>query len=470
MTNVSNQRPTMQLPGQRVLVLGAGISGIAAARVLQRLGAAVVVSDVKRREQLGAAATALEKEGIPLWLGEQNERQLVGVDLVILSPGVSVFHPLAVAARRRSIPVISEVEMAYRLMPAMFIAVTGTNGKTTTTALLGEMFKHGGRKVVVGGNIGTALSQEVYGISADTTVVAEISSFQLEAVREFRPHIAVILNVTPDHLDRHRTMVNYRATKEKIFANQTREDYLVLNYDDPLVRSMAARAPSQVLFFCARAELAEGIFVHQGMIVLRWQGHETTICSVADIRLKGLHNVENVLAASAAAYLANLAAPVMAETLATFPGVEHRIEPVAVINGVEYYNDSKATNPESAIKALEAFSGNIILIAGGRDKHTDLTAFMALVKERVSHLVLLGEAAARFAQAAREAGVAHIHHVASLREAVALAHKLAEPGCVVLLSPACASYDMFHNFEERGRTFKTLVAELKGEVNSGQGG
>lgn len=451
-----------RLNDRRVLVLGAGISGASAARVLQSLGAAVVVSDVKSREQLGTTAAALAQAGIPLWLGEQSPQQLAGMTLVVLSPGVSMFHPLAVAARRQGIPVISEVELAYHLTAAPIIAVTGTNGKTTTTTLLGEMFKRGGYNVVVGGNIGAALSQHVLDLPTAGVVVAEISSFQLEAVREFKPHIAVILNITPDHLDRHYTLANYRATKEKVFANQQADDFLILNAADPAVRTMADLASSQVLFFSAHAELPEGIFVHDGQLTLRWQGREVAIAPVDSMKIKGRHNIENALAASAAAYLAGVPVAALAQTLAEFPGVEHRIEPVATIDGVDYYNDSKATNPESAIKALEAFPGKIILIAGGHDKHTDLTEFMRLVRQRVEQLILLGEAAERFAQAARQAGVANIYRVSSLAEAVALAHRLGRPGNVVLLSPACSSYDMFTNFEERGRVFKALIAKLQG--------
>lgn len=451
-----------KLKGCRVLVLGAGISGVSAARVLQRLGAAAVVSDVKSRQQLETTAVALAQAGIPLWLGEQNARQLAQTALVVLSPGVSMFHPLAVVARRQGIPVISEVELAYHLTAAPIVAVTGTNGKTTTTTLLGEMFKYGGYHVVVGGNIGAALSQQVLDQPTADAVVAEISSFQLEAVREFKPHIAAILNITPDHLDRHRTMANYRATKEKIFANQGPDDCVLLNAADPAVRSMADLAPGQVMYFSAHGELDEGAFVHDDQLMLRWQGQEVVIASVGAMKIKGRHNIENALAASAAAYLAGVPATVLARTLAEFPGVEHRIEPVATIDDVSYYNDSKATNPESAIKALEAFPGGIVLIAGGHDKHTDLTAFMSLVRQRVAQLILLGEAAARFAREARRAGVVNVHCVSSLADAVELAHRLSRPGQVVLLSPACSSYDMFANFEERGRVFKELVAKLQG--------
>ncbi len=329
-------------------------------------------------------------------LGEQTEQLLAAVDCVVLSPGVSIYHPLVEQAKQKNILVMSEIEVAYRLCKAPIIAVTGTNGKTTTTTLIGEMFRKAGFKTAVGGNIGDALSREVRDLLPGNIAVAEISSFQLEGVLEFRPHIAAILNITPDHIDRHRTLENYQATKEKIFARQTSEDFLILNYDDPVVRPMAEKAPSQVFFFSSRQVLPSGIFVDDNMIRIRWKDQDIRICSVADMKLFGAHNVENAMAACAAAYLYGVGASDMAAVLKTFPGVEHRIEPITAIEGVTYYNDSKATNPESSIKALEAFAGHIILIAGGRDKNTDLTAFMKLAAQKTDALILLGEAKERF--------------------------------------------------------------------------
>ncbi|MGL5512082.1 MAG: UDP-N-acetylmuramoyl-L-alanine--D-glutamate ligase, partial [Sporomusa sp.] len=390
----------------------------------------------------------------------QDEALLAAVDYLVLSPGISIEIALAVAAQKRGIAVLSEVEVAYRLSRAPIVAITGTNGKTTTTTLVGEILKTTGRQVAVGGNIGAALSEQTLTTEPDGFVVAEISSFQLEGVSEFRPHIAAVLNVTPDHLDRHHTLDIYRQTKERIFAKQQSTDFLILNYDDVAVRAMAKRANSTILYFSRSQRLDCGFFVENGIIRLSWQGATVDICAVSDVRIKGGHNIENALAACAIGYLAGAAPQAMAAVLASFPGVEHRIEPVAENAGVHYYNDSKATNPESAIKALEAFPGNIILIAGGTDKGTDLTAFMILVKKKVDHLILLGAARQRFAESAAHHKVENIHHAASLTEAVTLAHRLAEPPQVVLLSPACASYDMFNNYEERGNTFKELVRRL----------
>ena len=448
----------MKLKGNRVLVFGAGISGIAAAEVLEEQGAVVTLADGQDRSHIKAAAELAAVEGrVKLALGRQDEALLDAVDLLILSPGISIRHPLVQAAEGRGIAVWSEIELAGRLCQAPILAVTGTNGKTTTTTLLGEMMRSAFDEVVVGGNIGTALSREVSRVTAAGRVVAEISSFQMEGARTFRPHIAVILNLTPDHIDRHGSFAGYGAAKEKLFAQQTMEDFLVLNYDDAAVRDMAVRAKSRVFFFSQLQELEAGAFLSDGVIRLRWNGKDETVCAVKEMKLFGGHNVENALAACSAAYLAGVSPDRMAEVLRTFAGVEHRIEPVATIGEVTYYNDSKATNPESSIKALEAFPGHVILIAGGRDKNTDLTEFMRLVKEKVDLLILIGEAAERFAAAARAAGYEKVVRAGTFAEAVETANKTAKPPQVVLLSPACASYDMFDNYEQRGRVFKEMV-------------
>jgi UDP-N-acetylmuramoylalanine--D-glutamate ligase len=450
----------MDFSKSAILVLGAGVSGIAVAGILRDLGATVTLSDSKTADGIKHDLKELIAKGVGLALGRQDEGLLEGTDCVVLSPGVSIYSPLVEAAQRKGITVMSEIEVAYRLCKAPIVAITGTNGKTTTTTLTGEILKAAGLETVVGGNIGLALSQEVRDISRQGVVVAEISSFQLEGASEFRPHVAAILNLTPDHIDRHRTLVTYQEMKERIFANQTAKDYLILNYDDPAVRDMAERAKAQVVFFSRQQELATGVFVKDGVIRLNWQGESLDIFPVADLKIKGAHNVENALAACGAAYFAGAGPQDMAKVLGTFAGVEHRIEPVAMVNGVTYFNDSKATNPESSVKALEAFEGNIILIAGGRDKNTDLTEFMKLIKAKVDHLILLGEASQRFSEAAERHGVANIHAAADFAGAVELAHNLARPPQVVLLSPACASYDMFNNYEERGRVFKELVRKL----------
>jgi len=451
----------MPFNNKNVLVLGAGVSGISVAHILQQSGAQVTLSDAKGLQLLKKQDFSLIKDsGVVLALGRQDEQLLETVDYVVISPGISIDIPLIKAARRKGITVMSEIEIAYRLCSVPMVAITGTNGKTTTTTLIGEMMKVAKRDVAVGGNIGLALSQEVAQVGEKGIVIAEISSFQLEGIINFRPHIAAILNITPDHLDRHHSMENYIAMKERVFANQNNNDYIVLNYDDAIVRDMSNRVTSQVFFFSRQTDLTSGIFVKDGMITIKWAGEMTPVCPITDIQLRGGHNIENILAACGVAFLAGVKVADMVQTIHDFIGVEHRIELVTRVEDVAYYNDSKATNPESSIKALEAFEGNIILIAGGRDKNTDLTAFMQLVKEKVDHLILIGEAAKRFKVAAWEYGVKNIHDAVSLPDAVKLAHGLASSPQVVLLSPACASYDMFNSYEERGRLFKKLVHEL----------
>ena len=330
------------------------------------------------------------------------------------------------------------------------------------------MLKTHYEKVGVGGNIGVPLSEEALRVGKGGCIAAEISSYQMEATEHFHPHIAAVLNVTPDHIVRHGSMEVYQAMKERLFREQTKEDYLVLNYDDERTRSMKERAHSTVCYFSRREELKEGVFVRgsvkDGMIVIRWDGEEHEVCHTNELGIKGPHNVENALAAIASAFFAGCEVAKMVPVLKEFRGVEHRIEYVTTINGVPYYNDSKATNTDSAIKALETFDGHIILLAGGDDKMTDLTDFMKLVKERVAELILIGRAAERFYDAAVKNGFPEEHIYAagySMPRAVEMAHALAQVPDVVLLSPACASFDMYHNMAERGRDFKRLVREFE---------
>ena len=452
----------MPFNNKKIVVLGAGISGVSVAQVLQQQGAQVILSDAKPAQLCkNQDFSLLQQCGVELVLGRQDEGLLTNVDYLVVSPGIAIDIPLITAAKDRGITVISEIEVAYRLCPAPILAITGTNGKTTTTTLLGEMIKRMNSEVVVGGNIGLALSREVAEIGEKGIVIAEISSFQLEGIIDFKPHIAAILNITPDHLDRHHTIENYIEMKERVFANQTKTDYIVLNYDDSTVRAMENKVASQVFFFSSERELPAGIYIKEGIITITWDDKTIPVCPVKDITLPGRHNVENVLAACSIAYLAGVKVEDMVQTIQEFTGVEHRIEKVAVINDVAYYNDSKATNPESSIKALQAFEEPLILIAGGRDKNTDLTDFMKLITEKVQHLILIGEATQRFRAAAIEKNVKNIYDARDLANAVSLAYELAQKQDVVLLSPACASYDMFKSYEERGKIFKALVAKIR---------
>ena len=455
---------------QAALVIGAGISGFAAAKYLAAAGARVMLSDAKEEADAEKDASAqkhieeLRAQGISCVFGAQREELLDGIDLVVLSPAVPERIPLVQAAYARGIRVTTEVELAGEIARAPICAVTGTNGKTTTTTLLGELLRAHFPAVGVGGNIGVPLIDVAQEIPADGAIAAEISSYQMEATAHFHAHIAAELNVTPDHIVRHGSMEVYQAMKEKLFAAQTAEDFIVLNDDDPHTRGMANRAKGRVCFFSRRRELEEGACVRvDGMIILRWDGTEHVLIPAKELGIRGGHNVENALAAAAMAFFAGVTPAEMRPVLRSFKGVEHRIEFVRTLNGVSYYNDSKATNTDSAIKALEAFDGHIILIAGGDDKLTDLTEFMALVCARCDELILVGDAAERFAAAALDAGIsaAQIHRAGyHMETAVRTAHALAAEGQTVLLSPACASFDMYGGYEERGQDFKRIVNEL----------
>ena len=460
----------MSYQNQSALVIGAGISGFAAARYLAAAGARVTLSDAKEEADAEKDAVTqkhiedLRTQGISCVFGAQREELIEGRDLIVLSPAVPDHIPLVQAARVRGIRVTTEVELAGEIARAPICAVTGTNGKTTTTTLLGELLRAHFPTVGVGGNIGVPLIDVAQETPADGAIAAEISSYQMEATAYFHAHIVAELNVTPDHIVRHGSMEIYQAMKEKLFAAQTAEDVLVLNYDDPHTRGMAERAKGRVCFFSRRAELAEGAAVRaDGMIVIRWDGAEHVLIPARELGIPGGHNVENALAATAMAFFAGVTPAEMRPVLHAFKGVEHRIEFVRTLDGVSYYNDSKATNTDSAIKALEAFDGHMILIAGGDDKLTDLTEFMGLVHARVDELILVGDAAERFGAAALDAGIApeHIHRAGYLMEkAVQTARELAAPPQTVLLSPACASFDMYGGYEERGRDFKRIVNEL----------
>ncbi len=450
---------------KNVLIIGAGISGMAAAGILCKRGANVTLSDTKSEAELSKKFdfAALKSAGVKFVFGRQEESLLDGVDLLLLSPVVPVAVPIAQAAIKRGIYVTNEVEFAAELAKSPFVAVTGTNGKTTTVTLLGKLLETSFAKVGVGGNIGVPLCEEALRVGENGVIAAEISSYQMEAAHNFHPHVSAILNVTPDHIKRHGSMDVYQAMKERIFAAETADDFVILNYDDTRTREMAKRAKGQVCFFSRRTNLKEGAFVEDNCLVIKWQGAEHKLVTIDELGIKGGHNVENALAAAACAFFMGVSAAAMVPVLRSFKGVEHRIEFVTEINGVPFYNDSKATNTDSAIKALETFPEHIILIAGGDDKGTDLQEFMTLVKERVDELVLVGAAAARFREGALTAGfdAAHIHEAGySMEKAVELSRKLAAPPQIVLLSPACASFDMYDGFEERGHDFKRIVTNM----------
>ena len=460
----------MPFTAKHMLVIGAGVSGFAAAEIGRKYGAAVTLSDAKAEADLHFDFEPMRKLGVELVFGPQDESLLEGKDLVVVAPAVPVRIPLVQAAYQKGIRVASEVELAQDIAQSPFFAVTGTNGKTTTTTLLGRLLetKYGKEKTGVGGNIGIALSLVADKIGAGGAIAAEISSFQMDASAQFHPHVSAVLNVTPDHIIRHGSMDVYQAMKERIFMQETAGDFVVLNYDDERVRGMKERVPEgvRVCYFSRTQDLDEGMILKNDTLTLRWGGKEVPFVPVDELGIKGPHNVENAMAAIAVAYFAGCSAEAMKPVLKSFVGVEHRIEYFAKVDGVKYYNDSKATNTDSAIKALETFE-HIILIAGGDDKKTDLTAFMAKVKERCDALILIGDAAMRFREAAADAGFPEDQIYAagySMPRAVQIAHALALVGQTVLLSPACASFDMYPDMAHRGRDFKRLVCALPGNV------
>lgn len=445
-----------------VIVYGAGISGRGAAQVLAQRGQQVFLYNDAPCEIDAELAQELAACGGALVFGPKGFAGLLPkVGQMVLSPGVPCDAPHVLEAENHGLEVISEIELGYRLYGGHIAAITGTNGKTTTTTIVGEMFKRLPVPSAVGGNIGLALSKEVERLPANGWLAAELSSFQLEKVKEFCPDIAVVLNLTPDHLERHHTMEAYGEAKKNIFRRQGPQQITVLNYDDAEVRGWAAASKGQICYFSRKACLDAGIFMQNGNFVIKWNNTTNVVCNIDELHLFGGHNEENVLAAIACGYFAGVSIEDMADVLRNFHSIEHRLEYVRTIKGVPYYNDSKATNTDSAIKALEAFKdGHIILLAGGHDKLTELEPMMRLVKEKCDALILLGEAKERFYQAAVDCGVEHILVADSFEDAVRQAYAIARSPQTVLLSPACSSYDMFKNYPERGRCFKQLVNDL----------
>ena len=458
----------MDVKGKRVLVVGLGKSGVAAAQFLHERGARVTVSDVKTEDQLRSEIPALLDTGIAVETGGHGDRTFLEQDLIVVSPGVPVDVPQLEHARAAGIKVIGEVELAARFLKGHIIAITGSNGKTTTTALAGEVVSMGGYESLVGGNIGTPVISLVPETTSDTYNVLEISSFQLETIESFHPEIAVILNVTPDHLDRHRSFEAYRGAKLRIFENQTAEDHGVLNADDATCRTLAGSTRAQVRWFSRKSAVTRGAFVREGKIVWRDQDGEQEVMPVSEITLKGAHNLENVLAAVCVGRIVGCEPHRIRRAVQEFTAVEHRLEYVATINGVDYYNDSKATNVDATIKALESFPANLHVILGGKDKGSDYSVLRDLLRERAKRVYSVGAAAEKIEQHLGDA--APVLRAETLETAVKRASEAAVPGDVVLLAPACASFDQFQSYEHRGRAFKELVQALaarKGKVGEG---
>ena len=446
------------LAGRRVAVVGLARSGIAAARLLREAGADVVAIDRKPIHALTSEARALASLGVRLL--DSRTDPLREAELVVVSPGVPVDGEQLAFARRRGVAIIGELELGWRASDAEAVAITGTNGKTTTTALTGALLARSGRPVLVAGNIGNPLTADAVSVPSEGWLVLEVSSFQLETIVTFRPRLAAVLNVTPDHLDRHRTFATYAATKARIFENQRPGDGAVLNQDDAGARALAPDVRGDLVWFSRRQELPRGVFVHDGWIVARFDGPREPICPLDEIPLRGAHNVENVLAAAACACWLGVAPAEIRAGIAAFRGVPHRIEFVRTVAGVAYYNDSKGTNVESTIRALESFSEPIVLIAGGKGKGQDFGPLARAARGRLQRAVLIGEDAPRLEAALSAENIA-VTRCGSLAEALEIARRATTPGGVVLLSPACASFDMFDNFEHRGDVFKDLVVRLR---------
>jgi UDP-N-acetylmuramoylalanine--D-glutamate ligase len=451
----------MELKGKKVLVVGLGKSGLAAALFLRHRGAQVTVSDKSSAEALAKDIPALLDEGIMVEAGGHGLLTFRRQDLIVVSPGVPLDTPELVQAKTFGLHVIGELELAARFLKGKTLAITGSNGKTTTTALVGEILKKAGLPTLVGGNIGVPVVSLIEDSTDETWSVLEVSSFQLESTVEFQPAIAVILNITPDHLDRHGSFENYIKAKERIFAAQTAQDCLVLNADNAPAAEAATRAASRVYLFSRKHPVPQGAWVEDGTIVFRAAEGAAIepVLPLSGITLKGDHNVENVLAAVCAARLAGAPAEAIRLAIENFHAVEHRLEYVATINGVEFYNDSKATNVDATAKAIAAFKSGIHLILGGKDKGAPYTPLAPLLQDRARAIYTIGAAAAKIESQLR--GVAPIVSCITLDKAIAAAAAAAHPGEVVLLAPACSSYDQFENYEQRGHAFKELVSELQ---------
>jgi len=455
----------MNFDGKKVLVAGVAKSGVSAAVLLKKLGADVTVSDSKTEAQIGDDAEYLRKNNVALYLGKNPDDIVLKQDLVVLSPGIPCDLPFVLEAEKENIPVWSEIELGYRLSPCPIAAITGTNGKTTTTSLVGEIFAGFIKNAVVVGNIGVPFTEKVLGLDKESFVIAEISSFQLEKIVDFKPHISAVLNITPDHLNRHKTLENYISAKMRVFENQDADDFLILNYDDLTCRKMADFANCKVLYFAntdslEKLGLSEGIYSDGTSIFVRFGEYNEKVIDILELKILGQHNVENVMAAVAISLAGGVPIDIIIKTLRNFKAVEHRIEYVTTINDIEFYNDSKGTNPDAAIKAVEAMKRPICLIGGGYDKKSDFDEWIKSFDGKVKYLAVIGEVSDKIIDTAKKYGFENYEKADSLETAVKMCFENAEKGDCVLLSPACASWDMFESYEQRGTLFKQFVIDL----------
>ena len=451
-----------QLENKRILVVGMGKSGIAATQALLKIGAAVSVYDRKEEDKIDTQLIQfLRNKNVTCYFGEEPNNT-AELDMVVISPGVPLDTGFVQKAKDAGAEVIGELEIAYRVGKGKYVAITGTNGKTTTTTLVGEIFRNSGRKTYVVGNVGVAVISKALCTTEEDWLVTETSSFQLETTKYFRPEVSALLNITPDHMDRHRTIENYARAKAMIFKNQDESQYFVVNYDDAESYKLVKQCKAKVIPFSRKTALELGCFVLDGDIVIKnEQGQCIDICSKDELKIPGAHNLENALAAAAIAYFAGISSETIAKTLREFEGVEHRLEFSGDVDGIRFVNDSKGTNPDASIKAIEAMKGRIILIAGGYDKGSEYEELINAFQGKVKHLVLLGKTAPKIKETAERLGFTDITMCKDMDECVKVGFKLASPGDTVLLSPACASWDMYTCFEQRGEHFKNCVRDLE---------
>ena len=450
----------MDFKDKKVLVSGIAKSGISAAGLLKKLGADVTVQDAKTEDKLGDVTDELRSQGFNLYLGANPDAIIEDMDILVMSPGVPADLPFVNKAREKNIPVIGEIELAYMFCKSPVIGITGTNGKTTTTTLAGDICKAYFENTFVVGNIGNPFADITFETKDDGVVVAELSSFQLETINEFKPKVSAVLNITPDHLNRHHTLENYIAAKERVFENQDESDFCILNYNDEITRKMADKTKADVIFFSLGGKITEGIYSDEKSIYINALGYNEKVVDIDELKILGGHNVENAMAAIGCCAAIGVPLDIIRKVLKEFTAVEHRIEYVRTINDIEFYNDSKGTNPDASIKAVGAMKRPICIIAGGYDKGSDFTEWIDTFKGRVKFVAVIGAVKDKITATLDKAGFTNYKIADTFEEAIDLCYKNAVPGDCVLLSPACASWDMFKSYEQRGEIFKEYVKKL----------
>lgn len=451
----------MDFKDKKVLVSGVAKSGVSAAYLLKKLGANVIIQDAKTEDKLGNVVTELKNNGIALYLGSNPDDIIENMDILVMSPGVPTDLPFVNKAREKNIPVIGEIELAYMFCKSPIIGITGTNGKTTTTTLVGDICKAYYNNTFVVGNIGNPFADITLDTTNNGAVVAELSSFQLETINEFKPKVSAVLNITPDHLNRHHTIQNYIVAKERVFENQTADDYCILNYNDEITKAMANKTKAKVVFFSLNNKLDEGIYSDENSIYIKALGYDQKVIDINELKILGGHNVENAMAAIGCSIAIGVPMDIVVKVLKEFTAVEHRIEYVTTVNDIEFYNDSKGTNPDASIKAVEAMKRPICIIAGGYDKGSDFTEWIDTFKGRVKFVAVIGAVKDKIVDTLNKADFTNYKTADTFEEAIDLCYENADKGDCVLLSPACASWDMFKSYEQRGEIFKDYVRKLK---------